>query len=465
MSAPAGHDLTDLIKWTARDEWRGRVDAVMAEHFEPAMEAFDLTFEEIDDALGGGWAGTLWGCAFEDFLTRRFGPEGENPVEAYLRRRGWKERATTRAYMAALRDSVMSLHEVSGIVPGRSFRARDLVRGGEPVLVTERTATRTLKPWDRIAARIVADADRRIIAGGVLAFTLESTERLFATLRGRAAARPRGGRVRKADDGLDGWTGSDEDLRAAAPLFSTAWLLDVLPRALDRTPPQVFNGDGDEVVFHTVRFPLAAKTMARSVEARLGRLAGLRQETATFWNWLGPPPAKRPAVEGEKALVWNVALDDGSVVLGNVELTEGAVVLSVSSAARAERGRAMLSDALGGLVAAPLAEIQTVEQMRAAAPRGGAATPEPPIPPEAQAELAHGMLDRQYRSLLDEPVPMLGDRTPRAAARSARGRRDLAVWLKHLENRSGHAPDPNDPMATYDFTWLWRELKIEHLRS
>ena len=43
------------------------------------MQAFELTFEEIDDALGGGWAGTLWGCAFEDFLTRRFGPERREP--------------------------------------------------------------------------------------------------------------------------------------------------------------------------------------------------------------------------------------------------------------------------------------------------------------------------------------------------------------------------------------------------
>ena len=71
----AAHDLGDLIKWTARDGWRDRVAAVMAEHFEPAMAAFELTFEEIDDALGGGWAGTLWGCAFEDFLTRRFVPD------------------------------------------------------------------------------------------------------------------------------------------------------------------------------------------------------------------------------------------------------------------------------------------------------------------------------------------------------------------------------------------------------
>lgn len=39
----------------------------------------------------------------------------------------------------------MSIYEVSAIVPGEGLRARDLVRGGEPVLVTGRTATRTLK--------------------------------------------------------------------------------------------------------------------------------------------------------------------------------------------------------------------------------------------------------------------------------------------------------------------------------
>lgn len=465
MSAAPGHDLGELIKWTARDGWRDRVDTVMAEHFEPVMEAFDLSFEEIGDALGGNWSGTLWGCAFEDFLTRRFGPEGETAVEAYLRRRGWKERAATRTYMTSLQNSVMSLYEVSDIVPGQSFRARDLVRGGEPVLVTERTATRTLKPWDRIAARIVANGERQVIAGGVLAFTLEGTERLFAVLREQAAPRPRGGRAGKAGGALDGWTGSDEELRAAAPLFTTAWLLDVLPRALDPTPPQVFNSDGDAVVFHTMRFPLAAKVTVRRVQAQLGQLGDLRRETATFWNWLGPPPVRRPTIEGEKAIIWNVTLDDGSVVLGNVEMKDGAVVLSVSSAARAERGRAMLAEALAGLVTAPLTEIQTVEQIRAAAPRSGETTAEPPIPPEVQPELVHDMLDRQYRSLLDEPVPMLGNRTPRTAARSARGRRDLAVWLKHLENHSSHVPNPDDPMATYDFTWLWQELKVEHLRD
>jgi hypothetical protein len=117
------------------------------------------------------------------------------------------------------------------------------------------------------------------------------------------------------------------------------------------------------------------------------------------------------------------------------------------------------------MVTAPLTEIQTVEQMRAAAPRGGETKDESSIPPEVQAELVHDMLNRQSRSLLDEPVPMLGNRTPRAAARSARGRRDLAVWLKYLENRSSHGPDPDGLMTAYDFSWLWRELKVEHLRD
>jgi hypothetical protein len=52
------------------------------------------------------------------------------------------------------------------------------------------------------------------------------------------------------------------------------------------------------------------------------------------------------------------------------------------------------------------------------------------------------------------------DVSPLAAARSARGRRNVAVWLKQAENRSRNAPNPNDPMVSYDFTWLWRELKL-----
>lgn len=59
----------------------------------------------------------------------------------------------------------------------------------------------------------------------------------------------------------------------------------------------------------------------------------------------------------------------------------------------------------------------------------------------------------------------LGDITPRAAVQTAASRHRVAGWLKHLENRSSSQLDANDPIATYDFTWMWRELGIENLRK
>ena len=461
----ASRDLSNLIEELSREDWQPLLEQVMDEHFGPAMEAFDLEFEEIDDRLGGNWTGTLWGCAFEDFLTRRFAPDGRNPVEAYLERRGSKESAALRRYMTALQTSIMSLYEVSDITPGQSLRARDLIRGGEPVLVRERSATQSLRPWDRIAARIVPNGDRLVLGGGLLVFTREGSELLDAGLReglGRMKRLRRPPRGRRAD--TTRWAGTDDDLRRAAPLFTTAWLLDAIPRAVRPARPTLLNSEGDEVVFHEVTFPLSPMVSPEKVARRLDTLPQLRGETATFWNWLGQAAPVRPAAEGENAVVWNITMDDGSVVLGTIELEQRTLVLGVNSARRADRGRALLQHALGGLVGAPSTKVETVEQTMAARRDRGSAAQGLELPPEVQTQVVHAELDRHYRTVLDEPVEMLGDVSPRAASRNAEGRERLAAWLKYLENAS-HRAGRNDPMATYDFAWLWRELDVEHLRN
>ena len=126
-----------------------------------------------------------------------------------------------------------------------------------------------------------------------------------------------------------------------------------------------------------------------------------------------------------------------------------------------------MTDALAGLVGSPLTTIETVEQAMAARAEGlTTSEPAPAIAPEVATPLIHAMLDRQYRATLDEPVGMLGDITPRAAVRTAAGRGRVAGWLKYLENCSSSSQlDRNDPMVTYDFTWMWSELGIENLRK
>jgi len=74
-------------------------------------------------------------------------------------------------------------------------------------------------------------------------------------------------------------------------------------------------------------------------------------------------------------------------------------------------------------------------------------------------------LDRHYRGLLDEPIPALGNKSPRAAAKTAKGRAKVVDWLKTLENYTAQMAGHNDEMATYDSSWLWAELGVDELRQ
>ena len=109
-----------------------------------------------------------------------------------------------------------------------------------------------------------------------------------------------------------------------------------------------------------------------------------------------------------------------------------------------------------------MTSIETIEQALESR-REAPASPGADVAPEMATPLVHDLLDRQYRATLDQPVGMLDDATPREAARSESGRARVAQWLKYLENRAGSA-GPTDPMATYDFGWIWRELNLEDLR-
>jgi hypothetical protein len=446
-------ELSGLTKFAGREGWKMLFDDVLEEHFGTVVDAFEIEIEEISDLIGESWMMTLWGCAFEDFVTRTFGDEQRNIIDDYLKRRGWNEKIQAKLYMKALRGSVMSLYEVSDVVPGKSMLMRDLIRGGEPVLVSEGSATKSLKQWDKLAARLVAAGNKYVLAGGLLSFSPEATAATIDSIRDVI------GKRRSAV----GLAIDDDTLRRAAPLFSSAWLMDVLPKAMGHDRPILQNSHGEDVVFHTIRFPLAAGVTQKEIGARMDGIEGLQRERASFWNWLGGPAPKKPAAAtAPNAIAWNVTMGDGSLVLGNVELKGRVLTLMVNSASRAAEGKAMLQNALGSRLREPLTEIQSVDQMMASRP---VREPQETIPLEIAAPIVHQLLDKQYLATLDEPVGMLGDISPRAAVHSTIGRQKVAEWLKFLENRSANQSDPADPMATYDFGWLWRELKIENLRK
>ena len=237
------HTLSGLIRFIGRTEWEGAFAERFLDHVGQACDAFDVEVEDLDDILGDVLSSTLRGCVLEDLVTVDYEEDG-NVVDAYLERRGYAESGGTKRYMHALRGAVMSLYEVSDVVPGKSFLARDLIRGGEPVRVLEVSGTKTLKAWDRFAARLLRLGSEWRMAGGILLFDRETSEQLIEVL----------GELAEGESVAD----AAEILAHAAPAFTTVWLADALDRALHPRMPAFQNSDGHPIVMCTSSFAMQA---------------------------------------------------------------------------------------------------------------------------------------------------------------------------------------------------------------
>ena len=456
MSKPkSAHDLSGLMKYADRAPWDDALAEMLSAHLGPGSEATGLEPDAIFEIIGDHWQGPLWGCAFEDLLTQKLEPDGSNLVDDYLKRRGWNEKAPNKAYMRALRDAVMSLYEISAVVPGQSVTLRDLLRDVPPVTVREHGATQTLVNWDKIAARVIDVNGRHGISGALLPFSADGARQLIDAFS------------RLADDAQSIAETDRPDremlLKASGPMFTNMWLLDCLGKAMPGSMPDMVNADGEDLVFHRIVFPLAKGVIGKSVVRRLSAAQWLEPASDTFWNWLSPMTKNRKprTTKGGQAFV--TTMEDGTPVFANVELAGRKLIVEVNSAARAAQTIAQMSEWLGDCVSTPMTEIRTLAQFMAddaaRAPQG-----EPlDIPPDEMERIVHEMLTREYTKTLDEAVPALGNKTPRALTRTKTGRPKVADWLKYIENGAAKS-GAGDPMATYDFTWMWQELGIIDLR-
>lgn len=468
---PTIHKLNGLIAWTRREDWRDAMADALTRHTAPACADAGHDIEDVPEILGSHVNGTIWGAAFEDLVAADL-PEGRNIADEYLKRRGWTEPAATREYITALRHSVVSLYEVSDVVPGESMLLRDLVCPAEPVRVFEKSGTRGLRQWDRIGTRVIRLRGGAVISGTLLAFDLPTSERLLASLRDVrdkagdlcAAIAPEPVQAAAAVQGGEAALTPELLLGRAAFVFTNLWLAAALHNALQATPPAVLNSDGNALVPITLHFPLRPGVALKAIRTALTTIPALRQADTNFWNWLAPTgtATRRPGRKGAGTQLITT-LDDGAMVLGTVELIGRKVILSVNSEARAERGRTLLEPALHELVRPALEERQDLSQMRADQRASGRPLPSSGLASDEERAIIQQHMAEHYRKLLDQPIPSLGDVSPRDAVRSAKGREKVVAWLKILENGSARRP-AGDPIGDYDFSWMWRELSITELR-
>jgi hypothetical protein len=101
-------------------------------------------------------------------------------------------------------------------------------------------------------------------------------------------------------------------------------------------------------------YPFVAGTTSDDVRSALGRCPELRQENATFWNWISPEKPARILGKQKlplKSQAFISTLGDGSLVLGGLELEDkGVGVVGKFASAIRPGARATIQDArvIGG---------------------------------------------------------------------------------------------------------------------
>lgn len=358
--------------------------------------------------------------AYLTWMAFDFNLAGGPLVDVFLERRGDSLTPGEHDYLARMRDSHPRLYEVVEVELDEGLRLRDLWTGGQ-IWVRERTATRQLVRWDVVATRLMETAEGdHLIDGEVFVYPVSLTEEMLRELR--RAHREFMRRVPSGDlRAFFKWIGS---------LFHEMWLDRVVLRPL----PTLVTAEQDPVVF--ARFVFDVRDRAALTSA-LGGHPALEQHEEGTYAWLEGTGTPRRS-------------------LGTFFLQGPRLVLEAMSKQRAERGRRLIEEAAGEAVRFRSARYT---EPREAMLRARDVEPSAVVPPEVEEKLLGEFYEKHYRSWPDTPLPALGHRTPRRAARLKTLRPRVVALLKEFENNSERLRREGRP--AYDFGWMWKELGLE----
>lgn len=355
---------------------------------------------------------------------------GRPVVDWYLEERGSEIPESERAWLAAQQRARISVWEIADVVPGESIAGRDLFTGEER-LIHEVRGSRTLVKRDAVLTRVVDDEGVSVFCG-VHHQPLPPREAagLVRALRRELGVRSRLVPVaRLREPGVD-------------RLLITAWEL-VADELENRPLPQLRNTDGDEILFTIDRFTIASGAQVQ-VEARLKSLDGVEvsdDDHGVLITFTKPGNKKHKDWE--------------NTIIGRADLTGRELKAETNSRRRADELRGRIEQACAGLLTHRIREHvdpqSALERMRA--------SPKSPRAPKPAAEmqLLRQFKETHYEAWVNDPLPALGGATPLEAVQKPRGRREVELLLKELENHESRLPEGE----RFDVSILRKRLGLE----
>lgn len=232
------------------------------------------------------------------------------------------------------------------------------------------------------------------------------------------------------------------------------------------SPPRLVNTDQDPMLFQKVYFELS------SVDEAFHLLKDLASDS-TEEDLL-----KDASFEDDKIvsveIPWTGGTDKarkahgGAILLALLKLSERQLVVEVNSTARAEKIRKIVEERLGNLVRYKATLLEpldgAIDEMWEEAKHKGHSTRNEVQTPSAidpddpdVRQLMETLATHHWATWFDLPIPALNNMTPRAAARSAKGRSLLESLLQEYEINNERA----DEFNRADIPAIRRELGLQ----
>lgn len=330
--------------------------------------------------------------------------------------------AQGRQWLEAIGERPMGLYEVVEAKPGEGLRLQDTLRPGKaPVWVRERSASRSLVQWDTLGARLAIQDGEWVLTGAVYPLSRDVANEC-------------------RDEILQDMRGADWDSDLARDLIgatiSAYWLETLLTV---EAPP--------EWVDASTREPLMLTTEHYRVKE---------------WSGLEEVLAQQPDVEGsrEDDWVWFAELEGDmrrARAALNVRKPNGLEVFC-RTIKLADEARAWLEGIAGRFLEHRTREV--VDPRFTKARETDPTRRRERLPPQLESELVHQFLRKHYENWAEEPIPALGNRTPRESVRTAKGRQAVADLLKSYEQKEARRAR-QDGTPVFEFGFLWERLGLK----
>jgi Protein of unknown function (DUF2384) len=337
-----------------------------------------------------------------------------------------------RDWLLQMGQRPLRLYDVTDVLPGVGMTLCDTLEGDKaPVVVQERSGSRALKPGMFLGCRLMRVGDHFELSGAAYPFSMLGGPSVAEELRAVAEE-----------------LGAVADLaQEQGLLLMSAWMQQFV--APPPMPTMIDHYSGEPIV------PITDHYRVLDESALAQAMSGCTD------------------VEGDRLAGWArlMTCDDGQI-RSRANINPGKkkdqIEVFYLTQAYADQGRAWFNDLAAGsvtLLTRTVADPQIMMQqaMKNQGPskqrnkpsfKGTQGMDQAGIDPKELAQAMTQMIQRSYANWADEPMPALGNKTPRQAIKSAAGLERVKGLLRSYESgEKEQAADQGRPEISFDFLW------------